>query len=212
MRVWAKIDPQQGGVGLQIHRSAVRRFGLRRPAGLEQHLALELPKIGIGGLLGDQGVDGRQGLGGFGFLVIGDGAGVAGGKRLIGFGIFDQGRARAVEEPLQLGLHHSVPRDRLGSVDGADVRLLIDPRRQGLDAIVGEGVIAEEGELLLVVEHFLVSEIIEEIDQAPARHAGPLEIGDRRLIRPRLLLARIAEGRDLGEIAGRIDQRRRALG
>jgi hypothetical protein len=83
---------------------------------------------------------------------------------------------------------------------------------QGFDAVVGEGVIAEERVLFLVVEHLLIAEVVEEAHQSPTGLAGRLEIGRRRLVGPRFLFPRIAERGDLPEIAGRKDQPGRRAG
>ena len=55
---------------------------LGRPA-LEQHLALQLPQVGVVGIVGEQRVNGVQRLVGLGLAVIRDGAGVAGHEAVV---------------------------------------------------------------------------------------------------------------------------------
>jgi len=140
------------------------RDGVLGPPSLEQHLALQFPQIGVVRLLGDQGVDGFHGLIGLVGLVEGDGACIAGRERLVGVGIVDQGLIGTVKKRFELGLHQLVSGDLRGAVDDARVRLLFDAHPEGLDPVVRQRVVAEIGKLALVVEHFLVAEVVEEID------------------------------------------------
>ncbi len=93
-----------------------------------------------------------------------------------------------------------MPGDGLGRIHGVEVRLLGDARGQGLDAVVAQGVIAEERVLLLVGEHFLVAEIVEELDQALAGLTRLFQEGHGGLVGGRFLDPRIAQDRELGEV------------
>ena len=102
-------------------------------SGLEQHLPVELLKIGIIGLFGDQALNLQAGFVQTGHAEIGDGTGIAGRQALIRARITVKDEFRLGQEAVDLALQTLQVRNFLGRV--------IDIHMVG-----GIGIIAQNGD------------------------------------------------------------------
>ncbi len=207
-----QADLQERRLGLQRDRLAIGRLRLLGAAGLEQDLALQLVQIGVVGKLGDQRVDRLDRLVRLRLFVVGDGPGITGGERLVAFLIIDKGLHWRVDEGLELGDHQFVPCDRLGRIDGAVVGVLLHPHPQRLDPVGSQRVALEERILLGVREDFLVTEVVEEIDEPPAGLARLFEVGGGGLVGVGFLNPGVAKVVQSREVAGAVHQRGAGVG
>ncbi|MNV19189.1 hypothetical protein D3C71_1100430 [compost metagenome] len=196
----SQIDLQQGGVGLQLDRLLMGADGLGGTAFLEQDLALQLPEIGVGRLLGQQGVDGAQSLVRLAVAIPGDGAGVAGGQGGVGRRIVAQRRVGRFHEGADLGDHQGVLGHPLGAVLVVVVGGGLDRTAQRFDALRRQGVTAEIGIAALVREDFLRTEVLEELDHAPAGFPGAFQGAGAGDVSLAFLALHVAQGAERAEI------------
>ena len=91
---------------------------------------------------------------------------------------------------------------RLGRIHHIVVGRLLGPYVQGVDPVRAQRVVVEEAVLAGIGEHFLVAEVVEEIDEAAGGHVRLFQEGGGRLVGGGLLGARIAVIGEGGEVVG----------
>lgn len=99
-----------------------------------------------------------------------------------------------IEEAVQLGLHDRVFGHGLGAVLLVVVRLGFDLAAQAFDPVGGDRVAAEVGVASGLVEHLLVAEVVEEVGQALAGQARPVEQRRAGLVCAAFLFAAVPHG------------------
>ncbi len=95
---------------------------------------------------------------------------------------------------------------RLRAIHVVVILGLLGADAQGVDAVGIERVVEEEAVLAGVLEHLLVAEVVEEIDQALGRDVGLVQRGRGRLVGRGFLDPRIGEGGQGGEVVGTVEQ------
>ena len=91
------------------------------------------------------------------------------------------------------------------------MRLFLCALAQEVYAVVGERMVVEPAVTPGFLEHLLVAELGEEVDEPLGRLAALLQVGDGRLVGARLLLAGVAGGPKGAEIGRGTHQRRRRV-
>ena len=200
------VDQEQRLARQQFERALVRLDRVRRAAALEQDLALKLIEIRIVRLFGEQGVDLGQRSLDIGRAETRNGAGIAGRRALVGRRIIAAHLQRRVEEANELGAHHLVLALltlRRRSVHQAGC---LGELARGPDPVRRQRVRPEVRIAARIRQHFLIPEILEELDNPRRRLAECREVFYRGRVGGGFFGAGVDVEVEGGELAGAADQ------